>query len=322
MELEREVLRDLADIVAAGARREEELEGKVEDAGALMVYHAITLTARTIERLERCRVIVRCGVGVDNIDVDAAQRRGIPVANVPDYGTEEVADTAIGMLLALARGIAPLNSMLRATDVSWEYTHVAPLQRLRGQVLGIVGLGRIGTAVAQRGKVLGMDVVFYDPYKPEGYDKALAIRRARTLDDLLAQSYVVTLHCPLSDETRYMIDARAITKMRRGAFLINTARGAVVDTRAIPDAIRSGHLAGTGIDVLAEEPPTADDALILAWRDPSHPAHHRLLINPHAAFYCAQGLAEIRVKAATACQRALRGEPIPNVINLQSSMCV
>ena len=151
-------------------------------------------------------------MGYDNVDCGLARQRGIPVANVPDYGTEDVADTAIGMMLALARGIAYLNSRLRAELGPWSYLQAVPLHRLRGRVFGIVGLGRIGTAAALRAKALGMDVAFYDPYKPDGYDKALGVRRVESFDELLAQAHVLSLHCPLTEETRHMVDAAAIAR--------------------------------------------------------------------------------------------------------------
>jgi D-3-phosphoglycerate dehydrogenase/C-terminal binding protein len=179
----------------------------------------------------------------------------------------------------------------------------------------VVGLGRIGTAAALRAKALGMDVAFYDPYKPSGYDKALGIRCVEDLGELLAQSYVVSLHCPLTDETHHLINRQTIAKMPAGSYLVNTARGLVVDTAAIPDAVASGHLAGAGIDVLEHEPPAADHPLVNAWRDPAHPAHHRVIINPHSAFYSEEGLMDMRTKGSHACRKALCGQPIPNVVN-------
>jgi D-3-phosphoglycerate dehydrogenase/C-terminal binding protein len=312
---ERGVLGDSAEVTALGAHKEDDLVGRIEEAAGIIVYHEISITRRTIERLEDCKLIVRGGVGIDNVDLDFARRRGIPVANVPDYGSEEVADTAIAMTLALARGTHLLNSRLQASKGPWSYTQMVPLVRLRGRVFGVIGLGRIGTAAALRAKALGMEVVFYDPYKDDGYDKALGIRRVETLDELLAQSLVVTVHCPLTDETRQMIDAAAIARMPRGSYLVNTARGAIVDTHALPEALRSKQLAGTGIDVLPTEPPEDDDPLLVAWRDPDHPAHHRLILNPHAAFYSEQGLMDIRTKTAEACRRAVLGLPLRNVVN-------
>jgi C-terminal binding protein len=315
-EPESRVLGDVADVTALDAYSENELVGKIEGAHAVMLYHNLSLTRFTIERLVQCKLIVRCGVGYDNVDRLFARHRGISVANVPDYGTEEVADSAIGLTLALTRGIAPLNSQLRANPTAaWMHTSVAPLYRLRGRVFAIVGLGRIGSAAALRAKALGMDVAFYDPLKPDGYDKAIGIRRVDTLDELLKQAFVLSLHCPLTPETRSLIDAAAIAKLPHGSFLVNTARGAVVDTAAIPDAIASGRLAGAGIDVIATEPPRADDPLIKAWRDPKHPAHHRVIVNPHSAFYSEEGLLDMRIKGSQACRKALLGLPLLNVVN-------
>ncbi|MBI1374946.1 MAG: C-terminal binding protein [Phycisphaera sp.] len=315
LEPERAALREIADVVALDGHSEDDVAGRIEDADAIMLYHNMGLTERTVGALTRCKLIVRCGVGVDNVPLDFARDRGVPIANVPDYGTEEVADSAIGMTLALTRGIAYLNSRLRAGLGDWMYTQAAPIARLRGRTFGIVGLGRIGSSTALRAKALGFDVAFVDPYKPDGYDKSLGVRRVETMDELLAQSHVLSLHCPLTDETRHLIDAAALARMQPGSYLVNTSRGAVVDTSAIPDAIASGRLAGAGIDVLAGEPPRDDDPLIAAWRDPRHPAHHRVLVNPHSAFYCEEGLMQIRVKASEAVRRALTGEMIRNVVN-------
>jgi C-terminal binding protein len=315
LETERRILKGVAEVTALVGHCEADLVGRVEKADALIVFHELSLTAATINRLEQCRLIVRAGVGVDNVDGRAARERGIPLVNVPDYGSEEVADTALAMLMSLARGTHLLNSRLRAGHRPWSYLHTVPLARLRGRVLGIVGLGRIGTAMALRGKSLGMDVAFYDPYKPDGYDRALGIRRVETLNELLAQSLAVSLHCPLTPETRHLIDAAALARMPQGSLLINTARGAVVDTAALPAALQSGRLAGAGIDVLAHEPPPDDHPLLVAWRDPEHAAHHRLILNPHAAFYSEEGFCDMRVKAAEACCRAFAGQPLRNVVN-------
>ncbi len=315
LETERRILGELADLVALDASSEDELVGKIEDADAIMMFHTVSITEKTIQRLKHCKLIVRCGVGYDNVDWKLARKHNIVVANVPDYGTEEVADSAIGLTLALTRGIAVYNSLLREGPGEWLYTQAQPIWRLRGRVFGIVGLGRIGGAAALRAKSLGMDVAFYDPYAPDGRDKSLGVRRVETLDELLAEAHVVSMHCPLTTETYHMMNAQTIAKMKRGTFLINTARGGVVDTTAIPAAIASGQLAGAGIDVLEFEPPADDHPLLVAWRDPRHPAHHRLIVNPHTAFYSEEGLLDMRVKGSEACRRALLGLPLRNVVN-------
>ncbi|MFM1561958.1 MAG: C-terminal binding protein [Roseibacillus sp.] len=315
LDFERGVLDGIAEVVALGAMSEEELVGKIEEADAVMCYHYLSLTRPTIERLENCKVIVRPGVGYDNVDYVAARERGIPVCNVPDYGTEEVADSALGMALTLGRGTHFLNSRLRRGIGDWSVEQATPIRRLRGRIFGIVGCGRIGSAVALRAKSFGFDVVFYDPYLPDGIEKSLGVGRVDTLGELLAQSYILSLHCPLTEETLGMIGAEEIAKMAQGTFLINAARGGIVDTAAVVDALTTNHLRGAGIDVLEQEPPAEDSPVLKAWRDPDHPAHDRLLLNPHAAFYCDEGGEEFRTKGAREIQRALRGEPLRNVVN-------
>ena len=312
---ERRLLGDLAEVVALGAFSEEELAGRIEDADAIMLYHFISLTSRTIDRLKNCRLIVRCGVGFDNVDRAAARARGIPVANVPDYGTEDVADSAIGMMLSLTRGLHFMNSRLQHRQGPWIYTQVQPLHRLRGRVFGVIGIGCIGTATALRARALGMEVVYYDPFVPQGRDKSLGIRSVETLEELLAQSDVVSLHTPLTPETRHLINRRTLALLRPGSFLVNTARGGVVDVLAVLEALESGHLRGAALDVLETEPPADDHPLIKAWRDPAHPAHDRLLLNPHAAFYSEEGLLDMRIKGSQNCRRVLEGKAPYNLVN-------
>ncbi len=233
----------------------------------------------------------------------------------PDYGSEEVADTAIGAMLALGRGMHFLNHRCQRDGQAWTYALAAPLFRLRGRVLGIVGLGRIGSAAALRGKALGMDVIYYDPYIDTGYDKALGIRAADSLEELLAQAHVVSMHCPLTTETKHIINDAAIAQMKPGGIVVNTARGGVVDCMAVLRGIESGHLLGAALDVLEIEPPDPEHPLLKAWRDPSHPAHERLMLTPHAAFYCEEGLLEMRRKGCHNVRRVLEGKPPRNIVN-------
>ena len=315
LEAERRGLAGVAEVEALDGYSEDDLIGRIEDAAAIMMYHNLSVTKQTIDRLECCRLIVRCGAGIDNVDHVYARSRGIAVANVPDYGTEEVADSAIGMMLALVRGVNLYNVRLRNRPDPWMYAVAGPIHRLRDQQLGIVGLGRIGTAVALRAKALGMRVGFYDPYKADGYDKALGITRYESVEELFKTSSVLSTHCPLTDETTHLVNAESLHWLPEGAFLVNTARGGVVDTAALPDALTRGQLAGAAIDVLVGEPPADDNPLLVAWRDPGHPAYERLIINPHAAFYSVEGLLDMRTKGTEACRRALLGLPLRNIVN-------
>ncbi|MBX3442680.1 MAG: C-terminal binding protein [Planctomyces sp.] len=315
MDHERRILGDLADLRAAGAMHEEELVGQVEEADALMLYHFLSLTRRTIERLKKCKLIVRCGVGFDNIDHRFARERGIDVANVPDYGTEEVADSAIGMMLTLVRGIHYMNDRGQQRQGEWIYTQVQPIHRLRTQTVGLIGLGRIGTATALRAKALGMNVLFYDPYVPDGRDKSLGITRVETLGELLSRADVVSLHCPRTPETTHIINRDAISQMKPQSYLVNTARGGCVDANAVLWGIESGHLRGAALDVLEVEPPLETEPLLTAWRDPAHPAHSRVIINPHSAFYSEEGLDDMRIKGSQNCRRVILGQAARNVVN-------
>ena len=315
LEAERRGLEGVAEVEALDGYSEDDLIGRIEDAAAIMMYHNLSVTKQTIDRLECCRLIVRCGAGIDNVDHVYARSRGIAVANVPDYGTEEVADSAIGMMLALVRGVNLYNVRLRNRPDPWMYAVAGPIHRLRDQQLGIVGLGRIGTAVALRAKALGMRVGFYDPYKADGYDKALGITRYESVEELFKTSSVLSTHCPLTDETTHLVNAESLHWLPEGAFLVNTARGGVVDTAALPDALARGQLAGAAIDVLVGEPPADDNPLLVAWRDPGHPAYERLIINPHAAFYSVEGLRDMRTKGTEACRRALLDLPLRNIVN-------
>ena len=257
----------------------------VTRADAFLIWHEVAFSRDDIARMQRCRVIVRAGVGFDHVDLAAAGEAGIPVCNTPDYGTSEVADHAIALMLALARGIVSYQDALRGDPVGAFNPWVAPLVgRIRGRRLGIVGLGRIGTATALRAKAFGMEVIAFDPYLPRGQEIAVGVGRTDTLGELLAASDVVSLHTPLTDETRDMIDAAALAAMQPHALLINTARGGVVDSMALLDALQTGRIAGAALDVLPREPEDPDHPLIRAFTATESPLSGRLLLTPHAAW--------------------------------------
>ncbi len=219
------VLSDVADVKLLNAKTEEQLLDAAETFDALLVYHSTKITEPSIAAMKKCRGIVRCGVGYDNVDLKAAGSRGIVVCNVPDYGTEEVADHALMMLLALARRLLPCDHAIRAGIWAKEVHIGTP--RLRGRTLGIVGCGRIGSAMALRAKAIGMRVVVYDPYKPDGLDKSLGVEHCHRLEDLLPQSEFLSLHCPLTRETRHLLNADTLALLPKGAYVINTAARAV-----------------------------------------------------------------------------------------------
>jgi phosphoglycerate dehydrogenase-like enzyme len=280
----------------------------------LMLFR-LYASAADLARFPRLRVIVRMGVGYDRIDREAAAARGIMVCNVPDYGTAEVADHAIALTLALRRGLLLDHAAQRRTPpAAWQPIETPLVRRLDVQTFGVVGLGRIGTAAALRARAFGFRVVFFDPYRPNGTDRALGLARANTLDELLRQSDVLSIHAPLTPETRGLIGARELALLPRDSVVVNTARGAILDLDALGEALRSQHVAGAGIDVLSVEPPPEPaPALLRAYRTREPWLEGRLLVTPHAAFHSPQAWDDIRRKSAETMAAALRGRP-QNVI--------
>jgi phosphoglycerate dehydrogenase-like enzyme len=253
--------------------------------------------------LENCRAIVRNGVGFDSVDVAAAARAGIPVCNVPDYGTEEVADHALALTLALYRQLFPLDA--EAKRLGWKIEVQPKMRRLRTQTFGIVGLGRIGTATALRAKAFGFRVVFFDPYVPSGTHKAVGVERVDSLAELLRLSDTVSIHCPLTAETRGLIGPAELALLKPTAFLVNTARGDIVQKAPLFAALREGRLAGAGLDVVEDEPlRTAEEA-----------ATPNLIVTCHAAFCSPEGMVEMRSTSARIARAAVTGQPVWNRVN-------
>jgi lactate dehydrogenase-like 2-hydroxyacid dehydrogenase len=291
--------------------------GALAACDAMIVWHELKVDGLLLDRCPRCRIVVRAGVGFDHIDLEAAAARGVPVCNTPDYGTSEVADHAIALLLGLRRGLVSYHQHLVASPQTGFRYELAPLvSRLRGSVLGIVGLGRIGIATALRAKAFGMSVVCHDPYAPRGVEIAVGVERMETLAEVLAASDAVSLHCPLTPETRRMIDAETLRLMKRDAILINTARGAIVDTDALIEALRSGTIAGAGLDVLPTEPPSRQDSLMSVYAGRSDPlVGDRLIVTPHAAWSSPQSVADARRLAVETAMRFLREGKLRNLVN-------
>lgn len=272
-------------------RTEEEVAGACREAAGLIVQYA-PITRAVLAALPSCRVVVRYGVGTDNVDIDAATDLGIAVCNVPDYGVEEVSDHALALLLALGRGIVTLDRAVR--DGDWSLASTPGVRRLRGRVLGLVGLGRIGRAVARKALALGLDVIAHDPAAGPPTPGVTPVG----LDELLERSDFVSLHAPLLPATRHLFDDAAFGRMKPGAFLINTARGALVDTDALVRALAEGRLAGAGIDVLEREPIAPDHPLL---------GQPNCLLTPHAGWFSQDAFAELKTKAAEEAVAVLIG---------------
>lgn len=284
------------------------------DATDALVISRLQVSPEQLARFHNLKVVVRSGVGYDNLPRAQAAKQGALVCNVPDYGTAEVCDTAIAMMLALRRGVILHHDAQRA-GASWAYVKHPVIRRMAVQTLGIVGLGRIGTAVALRAKALGMKVVFFDPKLPRGAELAISVGRAESLEELLRQSDVLSIHTPLLPSTRGMIGAKELALLPEGAVLINTARGPIVDLDAVEAALRSGRLAGAGLDVIPVEPPVEPyPSLLKAYHAGEEWQRGRLMILPHIAFYSPEAWMDIRVKTAETVRAAILTNTPQNVI--------
>ena len=280
----------------------------------------IPVTAAAIPLLSRARIVIRQGVGFDIVDLKACGEAGIAVCNVPDYGTTEVADSAVAMMLTFARGIAACNTALR-TDLrgGWTHAHNVTARRLRGACFGVIGLGRIGTAAALRAQAFGMRIAFFDPHLPNGAELSFGFTRAPSLHAFLALADVISIHAPLTAATDAMIDEAAIAACRPGAYLINTARGPICDTAALCAGLKSGKLAAVALDVLPVEPAAArpDDPLLRAWQADEPWVRGRVVITPHAAWFSPPAMDDLRRKAMeTACDY-LTGGNLANCVNAE-----
>lgn len=264
---------------------------------ALLVYHA-RITEKTLARLEKCKIIVRYGVGVDNMDLDALKRRGIPLCNTPDYGVEEISATAASHLLNLWRRISAYDRACRTYEEGWAQNLHKPIVRMSEATLGVVGVGRMGAALIQLMKPFGLRILGFDPHQPPGQEDIVGYERVETLAELLAASDAISLHCVLTPETAGLVDQSFIAAMKPGALLVNTARGGLFkDLDVVEQGLKSGQLGGLGTDVLPMEPPV-DHPLIRAWREDAPWLRGRLVITPHTAHYSERALYDMRYMAA------------------------
>lgn len=288
-------------------------EGVQDDAEVLLVWHE-HIDKKFIDRFPKLKGIVRYGVGYDAIDVSYANSRNIFVCNTPDYGTEEVSDTAIAMIMNIARGVNRYDYLCRHYSGNWQENTLPNIRRTSDYTLGVIGAGRIGSSVLLRANALRFNTVFYDPFLVRGYEKMLGSQRVDSLEALLACADIVSLHCPLNASTRGMVDEAFVSKMKAGASFVNTARGGLIsDIDVFYEGLESGKLNCVYTDVLPEEPPR-DSRLINAWRARESWLDGRMLINPHTAYYSQQAYTEMRRKAAQNALRIIHGKQPFNII--------
>ena len=303
VEIEKQILGKTARAKYFLISTEADLTAEALNAEAIILWQNTKVTERMMAKMVNCRVFVRNGVGYDTVDIDAAARLGIPVCNVPDYGTEEVADHAIALAMAQVRQLFQLNQ--EAKKLGWKLHIKDKLRRLSTLTFGIVGLGRIGTACALRAKALGFRVMFHDPYLPPGAHKAVGVERADSLPELLKQADVLSLHTPLTDETKYLIAEKELALMKPTAYIVNTSRGAVIKKKAILSALRKGTIAGAGLDVIEDEP----------LKTKAEAKTPNLIATCHAAFCSVEGMVEMRTTSACIAKQAIQGRPLDNVVN-------
>lgn len=290
------------DLLLEQATTEDAVIAGCQGAEALIVQYA-PITARVLDGLPTVRAVVRYGVGVDTIDLDAATARGVVVMNVPDYGTEEVAEHAVSLAMSVLRGITQLDRRVRAG--AWDLETIAPVPRVSRSTFGIIGLGAIGRKTAQLAHGLGFNVIGYDPYVDAGADLGTHIEVVG-LDRVQAEADVISLHIPLTDETHHIVDAEFLKALKASAILVNTCRGGVVDTQALATALAEGQIHGAGLDVYEAEPLEADSPLRTL---------DNVVLTPHAAWYSGPAYIDLKRKAAEHVVDYLQGRDPRNVVN-------
>jgi lactate dehydrogenase-like 2-hydroxyacid dehydrogenase len=305
-DIEKKVL-DNSEIELFGAVESKQIPDSIwEKCNAVLAWHEIQYDRELLSKMKNCKVIVRVGVGYDNVDLKAAEDFGIMVCNVPDYGTDDVADHAMALMLSLCRGLFIYNDSAKNNIWKWESGN--ELRRIKGSTLGIIGLGRIGTAVALRAKSFGLNVRFYDPYKPYGYEKTFSIERDESLFDLAKNSNIISIHTPLTDGTKMMINKGFFDSCNRNTIFINTARGQIVNLDDLYEAMIDDRVLFTGMDVLPIEPPDQNHPLIKEWLTNNGVLKNRIIITPHSAFYNQESYIEMRRKAAEEAKRVLNNQ--------------
>lgn len=286
LDIERGVIQAAGlDFSVTQCKTEDDVIAKCADADILINQYA-PITARVMDALPNFKMVVRYGVGVDNIDVKAAVDRGITVCNIPDYGTNEVADHALALMLALTRKIVYMNKA--AKTQRWDCTMAFPIQRSATQTVGIIGLGRIGFALASRVHALGFSIIACDHHLEPGELHPCGYVTGATLDEVIEKSDIISIHCP-PIKGRYMLDADAFKRMKKGIYIVNDARGGIIDEEALDKALEDGTVAGAALDCVKHEPMPTDSRLY---------RHENLIVTPHMGWYSQQAAVDLKRKVA------------------------
>jgi len=304
VEIEKEIFSEInPEFLLAHCNTEDEVIEAAKDADGIINQYA-PITRRVIESLKGCKVIARYGVGVDNIDIEAATEYEIIIANVPDYCVDEVSTHTMALILACARGITLLDGKI--SEKMWDFTLAKPLFRTKGKTLGLFGLGKIARAVAQKASGFGFKIIAYDPYisKVNGEIKLVKFPQ------LLSDSDFISIHTPLTDKTRHSFGESELKTMKKTAYLINTARGPIIDERNLYVALKERWIAGAALDVMEKEPPDWENLL---------PKLDNLIITPHISFYSEESYVELKTKTAKAVLSVLKGGLPRAMVNPQAA---
>ncbi len=299
-----------AEIVPVRDKSEDEFRRAVKDASAIIVIDRM-INDSTIAILENCELILALSVGYDCIDIDAATKRGIPVSNVPAYCTDDVANHTMTLLFAVCRKIKLLVS--ETGKANWDYNIAKPIYSFRDKTLGVIGLGRIGRALVPKAKGFGIRVQAYDPYVDDDIFQLLDVKRRYELNDLLRESDYISIHAPLTPETHHLIDKTAFELMKKSAVLINTARGRIVDEKALYNALKKHIISGAGIDVLSKEPPLKDDGLLKL---------DNTIVTPHIAWYSEESIERAKVQGMDEVVAVLGGKRPRYIVNPEIFGCL
>ena len=273
-----------------------------EEVKVLLVWHE-HINKKYLEKFPNLTGIVRYGVGIDSIDLKEVKNRKLILCNTPDYGVDEVSDSALSMIMNFSRGTTEYNRLAKKLYDTWETNTIGNLRRIKDQHLGVIGAGSIGSSLILKAKAVGFNISFFDPYKESGFEKALGVNRYFNLDEMIKNSDILSFHIPLNEDTEGLIDENFISKMKDGSSLVNTSRGKILkNLDLLYDPLITGKINYVGLDVLPEEPPQSG-LFVDAWRNNDEKIVNKVLINPHTSYYSQESYIEMRQSAA---QNALR----------------
>ncbi|MGG0792099.1 C-terminal binding protein [Peribacillus simplex] len=286
------------EFIKAQCKTEEEVMEQAKEVDAILNQYA-PISRRVIDSLENTKIISRYGVGVNTIDLNAAKEKGITVANVPDYGMEEVSNHALALLLSSARKVTLLNKEVKKGN--WDFKVCVPIHRFNEQTIGVLGFGRIPRRFIEKVKPLGFKTAAYDPFVSASDMDAVGVQKME-LDEIIAEADYLSIHVPLIDDTYHLINEERLKQMKKNAVIINTARGPIIDEKALSDALEKGVIAGAALDVTEDEPVSTDSPLLTM---------DNVIITPHSAWYSEEAMVELRQKAARNIVQVLNGEITP-----------